>query len=311
MHKGWIVTFNAVLKAHNKAAAIGGKAVSFATQDARREILESGFRELRRLGYKLKDVRGFKERHMMALGHAWEAKGYSPATIQNRISIFRTFAEWIGKPGMIRGSECYVKNPQCVKRTLVAKTDKTWSGQQQTLVAKLETVQKLDISVAMQLELQRAFGLRMKESALLKPHGADKGHYLAVNWGTKGGRDRVVPVTTDYQRQVLDRAKAMLTHPNDSMVPSSYNFKEWRNRYYYVCHQAGISRKEGITSHGLRHERLNEIYKEVTGQDSPIKGGIVATDQQLDKVARQEVVEVAGHSRESIAAAYLGTTRSS
>lgn len=81
----WIKTFNTVLKAHNKAAATGGKAVSFATQDARREILEQGFRELRALGYKLPDVRGFKERHMTALGHAWEAKGLSASTIQNRI----------------------------------------------------------------------------------------------------------------------------------------------------------------------------------------------------------------------------------
>ena len=55
----------------------------------------------------------------------------------------------------------------------------------------------------MQLELQRAFGLRMREAALLKVHAADKGAYLAVNWGTKGGRDRVIPIETDYQRDVL------------------------------------------------------------------------------------------------------------
>ncbi len=112
----WIKTLNSVLKAHNKAAATGGKAVSFATQDARREILEQGFRELRALGYKLPDVRGFKERHMTALGNAWEAKALSASTIQNRISIFRVFAEWIGKASMIRGSENYVKNLQSVER---------------------------------------------------------------------------------------------------------------------------------------------------------------------------------------------------
>src|SRR5438477_9340553 len=93
----WIKTFNAVIKEHNKAAASGGKAVSFATQDARREILEQSFKELRTLCFKLPDVRGFKERHMTALGHAWEAKGLSASTIQNRISTFRIFSEWIGK----------------------------------------------------------------------------------------------------------------------------------------------------------------------------------------------------------------------
>ena len=303
----WKITLNAVIKANNKAAATGGKAVSFATQEARREILEQGFKELRELGYKLPDVSGFKERHMTALGHAWEVKGLSASTIQNRISIFRVFAEWIGKKGMIRGSENYVKNAKNVERHLIAQTDKTWSGQQQTLADKLTNIEKLNKFVAIQLELQRAFGLRMKEAALLKPHLADKENYLAVNWGTKGGRDRIVPIQTDYQCDVLARAKTMLDNQNNSMVPTEYNFKQWKNHYYYICHQAGISRKDGITSHGLRHERLNEIYKEVTGFDSPIKRETeTRISAELDHIARQEIAEVAGHSRVSISGAYIG-----
>ncbi len=309
-YNNWKATLNAVLKSHNKAAAQGGKAVSFATQEARREILDLGFKELRSLGFKLPDVRGFKERHMTALGHAWEAKGLSASTIQNRISIFRIFAEWIGKPGMIRGSENYVKNPKCVERHLVTQTDKTWSGQQKSLAEKLESINKLDEYVAIQLELQRSFGLRMKEAALLKVHMADKGHYLAVNWGTKGGRDRVMPINTDYQRDVLMRAKLLIENPSNSMTPRNYNYIQWKNHYYYVCHQVGISRKDGITSHGLRHERLNEIYHDITEQSSSIKGGVVChVDPGLNNIARQEIAEVAGHSRESISGAYVGSER--
>lgn len=147
----------------------------------------------------------------------------------------------------------------------------------------------------------------MKEAALLKPHMADKENYLAVNWGTKDGRDRVVQIQNDYQRDVLQRAKSLLKRNTDSMVPPAYNYKQWKNRYYYICRHVGISRKEGITSHGLRHERLNEIYQEVTGQLSPIKGGILAvTDADAHATARQEIAEVAGHSRESISGAYVG-----
>jgi len=91
-HKGWKPTLNAVLKAHNKSASLGGKAVSFAAQVLRRETLEQCFKLLRELGYKLPDVKGFKERHLTALAHAWEAKGLSPSSIQNRISVFRVFA---------------------------------------------------------------------------------------------------------------------------------------------------------------------------------------------------------------------------
>jgi len=103
---------------------------------------------------------------------------------------------------MIRHSENYVKNPESIKRHLVTNIDKTWSGQKKSLTDKLPDITKQNIYVAAQLKLQRAFGLRMKEAALLKPHGADKGTYLAVNWGTKGGRDRVIPINTDNQREV-------------------------------------------------------------------------------------------------------------
>ncbi|HVV67822.1 MAG TPA: phage integrase N-terminal domain-containing protein [Gammaproteobacteria bacterium] len=302
----WKITLQNIIKQHNKTAAVGGKAVSFATQDARQEILWLGFKELRTLGFKLDNVRGFKERHIMALVQGWETRGLSASTIQNRVSIFRTFAEWIGKKGMVRRSENYVKNPDSVIRHLVTQTDKTWSGQGISLEDKLATIQKQDCHIAIQLKLQRAFGLRMKEAALLKPHGADKGAYLAVNWGTKGGRDRIIPVVTDHQREVLAEAKRLAIKPNDSMTPNWYNFKQWRNHYYYVCQKSGISRQEGITSHGLRHERLNEIYQEITGVESPIKNRYPNIDRDCDQTARQEIAEVAGHSRSSIAAAYIG-----
>lgn len=208
---------------------------------------------------------------------------------------------------MIRGSENYVKNPKSVERHLVTNIDKTWSGQQKSLSQKLEFIQNQDQYVAIQLELQRAFGLRMKEASLLKPHMADKGSYLAVNWGTKGGRDRVIPIQNDYQRDVLMRAKFILENPGHSMIPKDFNFKQWKNHYYYICRQMGISRKDGITSHGLRHERLNEIYQEITGQLSPVKGGSTsAILEQVQNIAKQEVAEVAGHSRESISGAYIG-----
>ena len=199
----WKTTLQMIIREYNKTAAVGSKAVSFATQDARQEILWLGFKELRVLGYKLEDARGFKERHIIALVQGWEARGLSASTIQNRTSIFRTFAEWIGKKVMVRGSENYVKNRDSVERHLVAQTDKTWSGQGVSLDEKLVAIQSREPYIAMQLKLQRAFGLRMKEAALLKPYGADKGAYLAVNWGTKGGPDRVVSIATDYQREVL------------------------------------------------------------------------------------------------------------
>jgi len=42
----------------------------------------------------------------------------------------------------------------------------------------------------------------------LRPHLADRGTFLSITHGTKGGRDRVEPIRTPQQRALLERAKA-------------------------------------------------------------------------------------------------------
>ena len=189
----------------------------------------------------------------------------SASRLQNNLSIFRTFSGWIGKAGMVRASHHYVKDPQSVKRQLVTTTDKTWSGQGVDIPALLKTVKALDERVACALTAQWAFGLRMKEAALLKPHGADKGAYLAVNWGTKGGRDRTVPLDNDLKHATLAWMKTLVTQTHGCLISKAMTFVQWRNRFYYVCRQAGLTRERGLVSHGLRHEHLNALYTAITG----------------------------------------------
>lgn len=303
--KGWKSSLAPIIRANNSVSSDGAKRVGFGTQQARSETLFTGFKEIRELGFKLNSVEQFKERHMTALANHWERRGLSSSTIQNRISHFRTFSGWIGKEGMVRGAENYVKNPESVERHLVAQTDRTWSGQGVNIEQKISQVTQLNPSAGIQLELQRAFGLRMKEAALMKPHPADRGAYLQVNHGTKGGRDRVVDIENAYQRDVLDRAKAIAGKQGSSTIPENKSYAQWRNIYNYTMKKSGITKENGITSHGLRHERLNEVYRAKTGHDATIKGGVVQ-NPLADKIARQEVAEVAGHSREAIASAYLG-----
>ncbi len=292
----WQASLHDVLQQHNPVAALSGKSVSYATQAARSQALWQGFKQLKLLGYRLKDVHNFKEKHLKALAHHWEAQGLSPARIQNNISIFRTFSGWVGKSGMIRASHHYVREVPSATRQSKTTQDKTWSGQGVDIQAKLQAVAERDQRVAMVLKLQAAFGLRMKEASLLRVHAADRAHYLLVNWGTKGGRDRVVPIEHAWQRQVLQEAQGLVKRQTDSLIPRSKNFKQWQNYFYRICHQSGISRKNKITSHGLRHERLNQIYQEQSGQLSPIKqqGKKVRVNQEKDALARQEVAEVAG-----------------
>jgi integrase len=80
---------------------------------------------------------------------------------------------------------------------------------------------------------------------------------------------------------------------------------QWKNHYYYVLRSCGITRENGITAHGLRHAYGNDRYKELSGQDSPVRGGKLV-NREDDRAARIQVAEELGHSRESITTHYLG-----
>lgn len=303
---GWKATFNDMMKKHNGYSADGGKVASYATQQMRKEVLLRGMRDLREMGFKFKTVKAFRGLHIERLVQRWEEKGLSPSTIQNRLSIFRTFANWIGKHGMVRSAEYYVKDLDSAKRTYIATKPKTWEKHGVSAQDKIDELRKTSERFADALTLQRAFGLRSKESLLIRPHVADKGNVLIVSHGTKGGRTRFVPIQNQGQRDILDKLKAYIKK-GESLVPKEKTYAQFRNQYYYTLNKHGISRKEGITPHGLRHEHLNELYKEATGADSPVSGGqLRQEDKALDSLGRKLVSERAGHSRESISSAYIG-----
>ncbi|WP_447974212.1 phage integrase N-terminal domain-containing protein [Nitrospira sp. Kam-Ns4a] len=298
----WARSLADILREHGRVSADDAKRVSYETTAKRSDVLFKAFRELRGLGYKLEDVRSLKPKHIEALIQKWRQDGQAISTIHNKLSVLRVFAKWIGKPGIVRATESYG-----IPARTSGRADRSWSGRGVDLRDKLALVRAKDQHAAMQLELQRAFGLRMAEAARLRPHLADKGAYLSVHHGTKGGRDRVVPITTAGQRDVLDRAKALVGDRMGSMIPERYEWRQWRQHYYYVVRSCGISRDDGITSHGLRHERLQEVYQEHTGRPAPVRGGDPEViPAEVDRAARQEVAEQAGHSRAEIATHYLG-----
>ena len=301
---GWKASLARVLAAHNGAKQDGSVA-SYATQDKRADVLYAGFEQLRELGYRLKSVESLRGKHLEALVKRWEARGLSPSTLQNNLSVFRTFAAWIGKAGLVQAAERYVTTPGAASRSSIASEDKSWDAKGVDIVGKLAEVRARDARVALQLELQAAFGLRAREAMQLRPFLADQGSYLAVNLGTKGGRDRVVPIRTDYQRDVLARAKAIAGNRSASTMDPAKTLAQWKNRYYTVLRACGITRAEGITSHGLRHAYANDRYADLAGEPSPVRGG-ATSNRETDQAARLEVAEELGHSRESITTHYLG-----
>ena len=89
----------------------------------------------------------------------------------------------------------------------------------------------------MSLALQQAFGLRREEAIKFQPSYADHGDHIALksSW-TKGGRSRVVPITTPEQRAVLDQAQHIAGA--GSLIPAHKTYIQQRHTYDGQCKAA-------------------------------------------------------------------------
>lgn len=307
---GWRARLAAILRAHYERAARKDKAVGDLTRKKRWEVLFTCFRELRAMGYMIENPANLGERHVQALVARWDGAGQSAATIQNKLSLLRIFARWIGKPGLVRASAAYASTPGRLRRAYAARVDKSWSAHGVDFDALVTRVSTYDRYVGVQLKLAEAFGLRRQEAVLIKPLRSWQGEYLRVIAGTKGGRERLVHVVSDQQRAVLEEACA-LAHANRGFISERRLTKtQALRRFTYVLDRCGVTRAElGVTAHGLRHEFANRRLESL-GIVSPVRGGAKGQlPREEEAAAKLTVSEELGHSRLDVTAAYYGTHR--
>lgn len=297
-----------VLDASGRAHLLTDKTVGGNTKKARAFITYQTFEILRQNNFHLKNVLNFSQRHVHAVVQAWLKEGLASSTLQSRFSVLRWFTAAIGKADMIKDPAEYGVPDERVARTYVAKVDKSWAAQDVSVAGLVQQITEKDGWVGIRLELMDAFGLRIREATLLKPAAADGGSVLRVEEGTKGGRSRMVPIRTDAQRNVLNRAKevARLTEKLN-LIPSGRTLQQALSRTYYICRLFGITKAQlELTPHGLRHSYANDRYEEIAGMPSAVRGSPESYDSEADRIARETVSRELGHSRLAITAAYTG-----
>lgn len=302
----------ALMKEHGRKATRQNKIISHETMDTRFESLTRSFRDLRGLGYKLESAYNLQQRHIHALALSWEERNLSSSTIANRISCLRALSIWIGKPGMIQKARDFVRDPNSVRRMQATTEDKSWSAKGIDLIPMINLVEQHDWRVGLQLKLMLAFGLRRKEAVMFRPLQADLGGAIRVRDGTKGGRERLIPLERREQLVLLEFAKSKVKTVNQHIGHPDRDLKQNIRRFYYVLEKFGITQRQlGVTSHGLRHEYSNDLYESIAGVPSPVRSKNVTAD--IDKLthdlARSRVSQDAGHTRLGISAAYIGARK--
>jgi site-specific recombinase XerD len=171
-----------------------------------------------------------------------------------------------------------------------------------------------------QLDMQRALGLRFKESSLINARGAlsmaERTNSVTISLGTKGGKNRTINSLSLRQIETL-RTAANIQSRDRSMIPNGQSWAQYQNNAYQEI------KNTGLKFHGERHTFANDKYEKLTGVKSPIRAGVthgkshiqyIAKEKgisyqaakEFDINARLQISHELGHGRTSITNAYLG-----
>jgi hypothetical protein len=269
---------------------------SHATHRDRERVLTLIADQLRALGFRGMTSRSLKPKHVETLLAHWREGELSVGTIKNRMAALRWWVQKVDRQNVVARSNDHYGIPE---RRFVS------DGSKAKTIGQVELDKIRDPHVRMSLDLQSAFGLRREEAIKFAPSYADKGDHLLLkpSW-TKGGKARTIPVRTEAQRDVLDRAHRLAG--GGSLIPSERNYRQQLRVYERHTANTGLSKL-----HGLRHQYAQTRYEELTGWKAPAAGGspakMLSTDQRaLDRQTRLTISRELGHERPAIVAVYCG-----
>jgi hypothetical protein len=186
-----------------------------------------------------------------------------------------------------------------------------------TLATHQTAIKVVGERVAILMELQRAFGLRFKESCLLSPklalRSASKYGYITLRAGTKGGKVRRVACRPCG---ISALESAILIQDGRSMIPDSMSYKQFHEECYAQARIAEVS------FHPERHYYAQSRYTEITGAPAPVEvrwsrkeriaqlasylNVSMSEAAMIDHEARLTISIELGHNRTGITNAYLG-----
>ena len=276
-------------------------------QKARHRVLMMCVRHLQGRGYGQRwNIRLLGKLDVQRLVHDWQKAGLNHRTIANRMVDIRWLAGKLGREHLIPSNSDL--------RLSLRKNTPGW-GMNRARELDHAKLQKMDQRAQLVTELRREFGLRTQEALKFQHAHAtrDPGVVrLAASW-CKGGREREIPVTTDRQRDLLDRvaqfqaSQPINRHGNRSMIPAHRTFHGYYRQYNMARHAAGVP------GHELRHAWAQERFEQVAGMPPPLADGPQYSELARDGQLRWEEAAATvnrelghGEGRKDITATYIG-----
>ena len=242
------------------------------------------------------------------LAHKVKEKLLSASTAQvylsavNTVMSIATKNQWETVSAV---SDCGIPKRSAVRETAPGGLDER--SFENAVVAVQE---KMGERLACVIMLSRMFGLRSKEASLLNSkialEQANSAREVTIMYGSKGGRERKVPVISDVQIRTLKRAAE--NQGNDlSMIPEGQSWKVWQGQKLRSARKI-VNEFTGGGLHDLRAAYACERYFSITGHPAPALGAKIS-DKTKDFEARKIISIELGHNRIDVVAEYVGGRR--
>ncbi|MBT8763088.1 integrase domain-containing protein [Desulfohalobiaceae bacterium Ax17] len=251
---------------------------SYKTQYNHRLEAQRFVQQLRENGYGVQKWENVNNKHVASVVDAWREKGLSDKTIKEYLAGVRAVASAYGNDKISSSNADFG-----LERGTSSPTNIDKSANEQVY---REVVEKLanssDINeqrLSVQIEYMRELGLRHEEARKLDALHAERQYspsgqeYIKITDGTKGGKERWVPVSAKAA-QALERGAALQKeYGTKNLMDPRMSERQWERFAYKTARSAGMTRENGCTFHGLRHSFAQELFRAKAGFDAPVKYG--------------------------------------
>ena len=283
-------------------------------REARRFVLA-----LRETGSGIRKWKNMTNKHIAAVVQKWKERGLAESTIKENLSGVRAVASFYKNDRISqRNSDFGIEN-----RIYVDNRDKSVPEvAYKAAIEKLrQSANSLDSRVEAVLRLQHDLGMRKEEAFKLVPSrdriGDDK---ILVSAGTKGGRERTVPLSPEAE-QALENAEK-IAGKGHNLIPPGMSERKFESYFYRALGRVGLTKaKCGASGHGLRHSYAQRRYQQVAGfrprAEFETRKEFESTASRAggekwrkkDRQARQLLKSELGHGpdRDDVVAQYLGS----
>jgi len=238
----------------------------------------------------LNDIKDMKPSHVARYFSQLRNKGLSAGRIANHATAMRLLTRMMGKPEIVPSN----RELGCA-RDLVNRTKHADSRLDEVKAAAVQA--QLSVNNGIAYQMARHFGLRQKETLLSHKIVARYGVELLVVEGAKGGRARMVAITTEAQRAILLGNNAYRSENGGKLIAEEKSLRQGLKDLQNDLAAAGATRDSGANMHALRREWIIERCQAILAEPEEARPALLAA-----------LMESVGHGRIEVLRCYTRLT---